>query len=76
MYSIALKMLFGDRGKYIAMIVGITFASLIMTQQPSILVGLLSRTYSFVGDVGLPDIFAVARAHRRIACARQQSPGS
>jgi len=59
MYSIALKMLFGDRGKYIAMIVGITFASLIMTQQPSILVGLLSRTYSFVGDVGLPDIWVM-----------------
>jgi putative ABC transport system permease protein len=59
MYSIALKMLFGDRGKYIAMIVGITFASLIMTQQPSILVGLLARTYSFVGDVGLPDIWVM-----------------
>jgi putative ABC transport system permease protein len=59
MYAIALKMLFGDRGKYIAMIVGITFASLIMTQQPSILVGLLSRTYSFVGDVGLPDIWVM-----------------
>lgn len=59
MYSIALKMLFGDRGKYIAMIVGITFASLIMTQQPSILVGLLSRTYSFVSDVSLPDIWVM-----------------
>ena len=57
MYLIALKMLFGDRGKYIAMIVGISFASLIMTQQPSILVGLLSRTYSFIRDVSLPDIW-------------------
>lgn len=57
MYLIALKMLFGDRGKYIAMIVGISFASLIMTQQPSILIGLLSRTYSFIRDVSLPDIW-------------------
>ncbi len=41
------------------MIVGIAFASLIMTQQPSILVGLLSRTYSFVRDVSLPDIWVM-----------------
>lgn len=59
MYFISLKMLFGDRGKYIAMIVGVTFAALIMTQQPAILVGLLSRTYSFVGDVSEPDIWVM-----------------
>ena len=59
MYAIALKMLFGDRGKYIAMVVGITFAALIMTQQPSIFIGLLSRTYSFVGDVSQPDIWVM-----------------
>jgi len=59
MYIIALKMLFGDRGKYIAMVVGVTFAALIMTQQPAILVGLLSRTYSFVGDVSEPDIWVM-----------------
>ncbi len=59
MYIISLKMLFGDRGKYIAMIVGVTFAALIMTQQPAILVGLLSRTYSFVGDVSEPDIWVM-----------------
>jgi len=52
-------MLFGDRGKYIAMVVGVTFAALIMTQQPAILVGLLSRTYSFVGDVSEPDIWVM-----------------
>lgn len=59
MYIIALKMLFGDRGKYIAMIVGVTFAALIMTQQPAILVGLLARTYSFIGDVSEPDIWVM-----------------
>ena len=53
MYLIALKMLFGDKSKYISMIVGISFSTLIMTQQPSILVGLLSRTYSFIRDVSL-----------------------
>ncbi|MDX1974779.1 MAG: FtsX-like permease family protein [Rickettsiales bacterium] len=59
MYVIALKMLFGDRGKYIAMVVGVMFASLIMTQQPSIMVGLLSRTYAFVDNVSLPDIWVM-----------------
>lgn len=59
MYYIAMQMLFGDRGKYIAMVVGITFAALIMTQQPAIFHGLMSRTYSFIGDVGLPDIWVM-----------------
>ncbi len=59
MYYIALKMLFGDRGKYIAMVVGVSFAALIMTQQPAILVGLLSRTYSFIKDISLPDIWVM-----------------
>jgi putative ABC transport system permease protein len=56
---IALQMLFGDRGKYIAMIIGIGFASLIMTQQPSIFWGLLTRTYGFIGDVAAPDIWVM-----------------
>jgi putative ABC transport system permease protein len=32
MNHIALKMLMGDRGKYLGIIMGITFASFIMTQ--------------------------------------------
>lgn len=59
MYFIALRMLFGDRRKYVAIVIGITFAALIMTQQPSIFLGLLSRTYSFVNDVSLPDIWVM-----------------
>jgi putative ABC transport system permease protein len=59
MMIIALQMLFGDRGKYIAMIVGITFAALIMTQQPAIFLGLMSRTYSYVGEISLPDIWVM-----------------
>lgn len=59
MYYIALKMLFGDRAKYFAMIIGITFAAWMMTQQPSILVGLLSRTQSFIKDIPDPDIWVM-----------------
>lgn len=59
MNFIALQMLFGDRGKYIAMVVGITFAALIMTQQPSIFLGLISRTYSYIGELPLADIWVM-----------------
>ncbi len=59
MYIIALKMLLGDKSKYFSMVIGIAFSALIMTQQPGILVGLLSRTYSFVRDVSLPDIWVM-----------------
>jgi putative ABC transport system permease protein len=59
MNHIALKMLMGDRGKYLGIIMGLTFASLIMTQQPAIFLGLMSRSYSFISDVGLPDIWVM-----------------
>lgn len=59
MNFIALQMLFGDRGKYLAMVVGITFAALIMTQQLSIFVGLMSRTYSYINDISEPDIWVM-----------------
>ncbi|NOS88981.1 MAG: FtsX-like permease family protein [Methylococcaceae bacterium] len=59
MNHVALKMLMGDTGKYIGIIMGLTFASLIMTQQPAIFVGLMARTYSFISDVGLPDIWVM-----------------
>jgi putative ABC transport system permease protein len=52
-------MLFGDRAKYFAMVVGVTFAALIMSQQPSIFVGLMDRTYAFIGDITLPDIWVM-----------------
>lgn len=59
MFYIALQMLFGDRGKYGAMIVGLTFAALIMTQQPAIYLGLISRTYSYLEEMSLPDIWVM-----------------
>lgn len=52
-------MLMGDKGKYLGIVMGLTFASLIMTQQPAIFVGLMARSYSFISDTGLPDIWVV-----------------
>ena len=59
MNHIALKMLMGDKGKYLGIVMGLTFASLIMTQQPAIFMGILARTYSFISDTGLPDIWVM-----------------
>ncbi|MBM3226305.1 MAG: ABC transporter permease, partial [Candidatus Tectomicrobia bacterium] len=59
MNTIALKMLLGDRAKYLGILMGLTFASLLITQQLSIFVGLLTRTYGFVTDAGLADIWVM-----------------
>ncbi len=54
MIRIALKMLFGDRGKYLMLISGITFATLLMTQGMSLFCGLMTWTYSTVRNVRAP----------------------
>lgn len=59
MLGMALKILFGDRGKYFGIVIGIALASLIMIQQPGILISILSHTYSFISDISLPDIWVM-----------------
>src|SRR3974390_2197139 len=59
MNFIALKMLVGDRAKYFGIIIGLTFACLLITQQSAIFCGIMSRSYSFLTDAGLPDIWVV-----------------
>ena len=55
----ALKMLVGDRAKYLGIIMGLTFASLLITQQLAIFVGLMSRTYGFISDTSQPDVWVM-----------------
>jgi putative ABC transport system permease protein len=57
MYLIALKMLIGNRGKFYAMIFGVALTSLIITQQSSIFLGLMSRTVGFIFDTPQPDLW-------------------
>jgi putative ABC transport system permease protein len=59
MHFIALKMLIGDRSKYLGIIMGLTFASLLITQQAAIFVGLMTRTYGFITDTGQADIWVM-----------------
>jgi putative ABC transport system permease protein len=50
MNFIALKMLVGDRLKYIALVAGIAFAALLITQQASIFTGYTLRTGSWIRE--------------------------
>lgn len=46
MLRLALKMLFGDHAKYLMLISGITFATLLMTQGAALFCGIMSWTFS------------------------------
>jgi putative ABC transport system permease protein len=50
-------MLVGDRAKYLAIVVGLTFTALLLTQQLAIFVGLLERSYSTILDVHGVDLW-------------------
>src|SRR6516162_3206051 len=56
---IALKMLLGNRPKYYAIIFGISFASMLMTQQLSLFVGLMRNTASQIRDIQGADIWVM-----------------
>jgi len=59
MILVALKMLFRDKAKYFGIILGITLASMIITQQGAIFVGLMSRTFSFISDLPAADLWVM-----------------
>src|SRR5436305_10498571 len=52
-------MLIGDRAKYLGIVMGLTFASLLVTQQLAIFFGLMTRTFGAITDLALPDIWVM-----------------
>ena len=56
---IALKMLTGNRAKYYAIIFGISFACMLMTQQASIFTGLMRNTTSQIRDIQGADVWVM-----------------
>lgn len=54
---IAVRMLLANKGKYIGIILGISFASLLIAQQSSIFCGLMLRTTSQIRDIHQGDIW-------------------
>ena len=59
MNLLALKMLLRDRAKYLGIVMGVTLASMVITQQGSIFVGLMTRTFALITDCGGPDIWVM-----------------
>ena len=57
MNRIALKMLMGDRLKYFGLIAGIAFATMLILQQSSILVGFAKQTGAFIRDTAQADLW-------------------
>ncbi len=51
MFHLALRMLLGDRAKYIMLVGGLTFSALLMTQQNAVFQGLLSWTTSHMRNM-------------------------
>ena len=66
MRSVAVKMLLGDRVKYLGLIFGVTFATLLMAQQVSIFMGLMARTASAIYSVSEADIWVMDKRVRYI----------
>jgi len=54
---VALRMLLGDKLKYLGLVVGISFAAMLITQQAGILVGLAHQTGAFIRDTSQADIW-------------------
>ena len=54
MYRLALKMLFADRGKYVMLLSGLTFATLLMTQQAAVFAGILEWTKGNLKNMRAP----------------------
>jgi putative ABC transport system permease protein len=59
MIFVALKMLVGDKLKYLALIAGVSFAALLITQQASIFTGYSMRTGSWVHDLQWADLWVM-----------------
>jgi len=56
---IALKMLTGNKGKYLGIILGIAFATLLIAQQASIFCGLMLQTSGQIRDIQGADIWVM-----------------
>lgn len=59
MNLVALKMLIGDRLKYFALVAGVAFASLLITQQASIFTGYALRTGAWIRDTSVADLWVM-----------------
>lgn len=73
MPRIALQMLFGDRTKYLTLVLGLAFATLLMVQQGAIFLGLLIQSTGALQNVHQPDLWITDPATKWIGDSRSLS---
>lgn len=73
MFRIALLMLLGDRGKYLALVLGLSFSVLLIAQQAAIFFGLLIRATGVLQNIGQPDLWVTDSATRFVSEVRPLS---
>lgn len=59
MISLALKMLVGHKASFFGVVFGIFLATLLISQQSAIFLGVVSRSYRFVTDLPSPNIWVM-----------------
>jgi putative ABC transport system permease protein len=59
MFTIATKMLFGDRAKYLGLVFGVMFATLLITQQVTLFIGIMLRSGAIIFSVPSADIWVM-----------------
>ena len=59
MNSVALRILLGDRAKYVGLIFGIAFSTMLMSNETSIFIGLMLRTANQILDAREADIWVM-----------------
>ena len=59
MWRIALKMLMGDTAKFCGILIGLTFAALLIMQQGAIFCGLMKRTAGQINDISGVDLWVM-----------------
>ncbi|OJU80044.1 MAG: hypothetical protein BGO10_00910 [Chlamydia sp. 32-24] len=59
MLLLAIKMLIGKRSAFIGVIFGIFLATLLISQQSAIFLGLISRSYRTVTDISAPNLWII-----------------
>jgi putative ABC transport system permease protein len=59
MWRIALKMLMGDTAKFCGILLGLTFAALLIMRQGAIFCGLMKRTAGQINDISGVDLWVM-----------------
>lgn len=68
---VALRMLTGDRSKYLGLVFGVCFATLLMSQQVSIFMGIITRTGNQILEVRDADVWVMDNRVRYV----DEAPG-